>query len=154
MHLISILAIVILFQRKPLEKKDETDLLEDAQTIHQSIEAFVKRMERENEVLYQKLVDYIKAKENKFNEIVQMLEEKLDTKDTEDNLVIREKSSALQQDSRQPAINELNVKQSKEEKISQLYKQGFSPKQIAKLIQSDIGEVELIINMLRKKQLL
>ena len=38
------------------------------------------------------------------------------------------------------------------QKIPTLNKQGFSPKQIAKVLQMDHDEVELIINMLIKKE--
>ena len=38
------------------------------------------------------------------------------------------------------------------DKLLQLYKQGFSEKQIAKVLQMDLGEVELVLNMFKKKQ--
>ncbi|UJF27122.1 DUF6115 domain-containing protein [Planococcus sp. 107-1] len=42
--------------------------------------------------------------------------------------------------------------ESDQEKISKLHKQGFAPKQIAKVLKMEHGEVELIVNMLKKKK--
>ncbi|MBW9234811.1 hypothetical protein JQK62_21740 [Leptospira santarosai] len=44
------------------------------------------------------------------------------------------------------------VHEQENDKMLKLYKQGFSEKQIAKVLQMDLGEVELVLNMFKKKQ--
>lgn len=149
--LLNIVSIVILFQCKKLNNQDETQKEDDAEAIHQSMEAFVTKMERENDALYQKLVTYIKGKENEFNKRVRLLEEKLEGEVTSPSVL--ESTSNYQVDVKQSNSHHPSDKDQEQEKISQLYKQGFSPKQIAKVLQMDHGKVELIINMLKKTKL-
>lgn len=148
--LLNVISIVILFQCKKLNNLDEFQVIDDAQDIQQSIEAFVTKVEKENEALYQKLVHHIKVKESALDERLRIVEEKLETNETSESVV--EHPSDLKEDLKQFDSHQLSDKDQKEEKISQLYKQGFSAKQIAKVLQMDYGKVELIINMFKKRQ--
>lgn len=131
-------------------KQQRTEMVEDTEDIHQSMEEFVTNLEKENDELYNKLIDFIKIKESKLDKRIRILEKILETNDM--NNAIIEDTPIKQEDVKRihairPKVNELE-----NEKIPQLYKQGFSPKQIAKVLQMDHGEVELIVSMIRKKQ--
>ncbi len=141
--LVNIVSIVMLLQCKKLNNFDET-------FVEQSIEEFVSRIEKENDVLYQKFVDYIKVKECAVEEKLRKLEERLETESTSTSIF--EQPSENQNDVNQSNFNEESSADQEKEKISQLYKQGFSSKQIAKVLQMDFGKVELIINMFKKRQ--
>jgi len=144
--LVNIRSFIVLSQFK----QKRTQMLEDTEALHQSMGEFVSNLERENDELYNKLIDYIKEKESKLDERIRQLEEKQDTElksphnmeDTKANQVDEQQTIAMN-----PTGNEPET-----QKIPTLYKQGFSPKQIAKVLQMDHGEVELVINMLRKKE--
>lgn len=146
MILVNIRSFIVLNQFK----QKRAQMLEDTEAIHHSMAEFVTNLENENDELYHKLVEYIKEKESKLDERIRQLEEQLDTEVKRTPNI--EHTSDNQDDEKQtiamsPIVNELE-----NEKISTLYKQGFSPKQIAKVLQIDHGEVELVINMLRKKE--
>jgi len=127
-------------------KQQRTQLLEDTEAIHQSMEEFVTNLEKENDELYNKLIDYIKVKESKLDERIQRLEEQLDSG------IMSASTSVHTIDKQQTNDINSNVDEFENEKISKLYKQGFSPSQITKVLKMDQGEVELVINMLKKKQ--
>jgi hypothetical protein len=184
--ILNIVSILILLQCKKLNNMDETQTIEDVQAIEQSMEAFVAKMEKENDVLYQKLVHYIKEKESTVDERIRILEEKLEAQSASTSLIKQslevEQTCDEAQDSGEKdqsgdekqfsgenvqsvkeeqysGENEQSVEKNQssekvleEEKISQLYKQGFSPKQIAKVLQMEFGKVELIINLFKKRQ--
>lgn len=99
-----------------------------------SIEEFVKNIEEKNEELFQNITDYIKVKESDFEQRIALLEEK-------QNLQIEE---IVLPQTTDPAKSP--------ESVETLYKQGFSAKQIAKVLGMENGEVELAINMLNKKK--
>lgn len=99
-----------------------------------SIEEFVNNIEEKNEELFQNLTDYIKVKESDFEQRIALLEEK-------QNFQIEE---IVLPQATDPAKSP--------ERVETLYKQGFSAKQIAKVLGMENGEVELAINMLNKKK--
>jgi uncharacterized protein YcbK (DUF882 family) len=144
--LVNIRSFIVLNQFK----QKRIQMLEDTEAIHQSMEEFVDNIEKENDELYNKLVGYIKVKESKLDERIRLLEEQLDT-----SLMIAPTNVHMfdnQGDEEQTNDIYSNEKELENEKISKLYKQGFSPKQITKVLKIDQGEVELVINMLIKKQ--
>lgn len=99
-----------------------------------SIEEFVNNIEEKNGELFQNISDYIKVKESEFEQRIALLEEKQNFKIEE--IVLPEAP--------EPAKSP--------ESVETLYKQGFSAKQIAKVLRMENGEVELAINMLNKKK--
>jgi len=131
-------------------KLQRAQMVKDTESLHQSMGEFVSNIEKENDELYHKLIDYIKEKESKLDERIRRVEQQLDTdvkispnmEHTTDNQAAEQQAIAMN-----PIGNEPET-----QKIPTLYKQGFSPKQIAKVLQMDHGEVELVINMLRKKE--
>lgn len=127
-------------------KQQRTQLLEDTEAIHQSMEEFVTNLEKENDELYNKLIDYIKVKESKLDERIRLLEDQLDSG------IMSASTSVHTIDKQQTNDINSNVDEFENEKIAKLYKQGFSPSQITKVLKMDQGEVELVINMLKKKQ--
>lgn len=131
-------------------KQERKKMLEDTEALHQSMEEFVANIEKENDELYHKLVDYIKVKESKLDEKIRLVEEQLET--TMMTATTNLHMLDTQDDDKQTDEIYLNEKELENEKISKLYKQGFSPKQITKVLKIDQGEVELVINMLVKKQ--
>ena len=60
--LVNIRSFIVLNQFK----QKRTQMLEDTDAIHQSMENFVTNLEKENDELYHKLIDYIKEKEHPF----------------------------------------------------------------------------------------
>lgn len=131
-------------------KQKRTQMVEDTESLHQSMGEFVSNLEKENDELYHKLIDYIKEKESKLDERIRRVEEQLDT---EVKITPNMEHTTYNQASEQQEIAVDPIGNEPEtQKIPTLYKQGFSPKQIAKVLQMDHGEVELVINMLRKKE--
>ncbi|WP_298829684.1 hypothetical protein [uncultured Planococcus sp.] len=102
---------------------------EDPAGVHESMVEFVAQLEKENDELYDKLTTYIKSREAQLAERIERLE-KNPAAETE---AVSEKASENQ------------------EKILQLSRQGFSSKQIAKVLQTDYGKVELVVNMKNKR---
>ena len=143
--LVNIRSFIVLNQFK----QKRTQMLEDTDAIHHSMEEFVTNLEKENDELYHKLVDYIKEKESKLDERIRLLEEQLDS---EVKRTPNMEHTTEQEDDKQTIAMNSIVNEKENEKIPTLFKQGFSPKQIAKVLQIDHGEVELVVNMLRKKQ--
>lgn len=139
--LLNIRAIVVLVQNK--RKREE--LSEDTALIHQGMEEFVEKIEKENEELYQKLADYIKVREDKFEKRIRLLEKQLAAGKIEAPV-------QLEMPEQQEESHLFDEVESDQEKISKLHKQGFAPKQIAKVLKMEHGEVELIVNMLKKKK--
>lgn len=139
--LLNIRAIVVLVQNK--QKREE--LSEDTALIHQGMEEFVEKIEKENEELYQKLADYIKVREDKFEKRIRLLEKQLVAGKIEAPV-------QLEMPEQQEESHLFDEVESDQEKISKLHKQGFAPKQIAKVLKMEHGEVELIVNMLKKKK--
>lgn len=139
--LLNIRAIIVLMRNR--QKREE--LSEEAALIHQGMEEFVEKIEKENEELYQKLADYIKVKEDKFEKRVRLLEKQLAAEKTGVSVEVEEPE-------KQEESHFLVEAESDQEKVAKLHKQGFAPKQIAKVLKVEHGEVELIVNMLKKKK--
>ena len=113
----------------PVQNNDE---------IYKSMEEFIGNMEKENEELFQNMTNYIKVKESEFDEKIRSLEEK------------RAVPAIVQAE---PEIVSASVpEEAGQSNVETLYKQGFSPVQIAKVLKTELGQVELIINMLKKKR--
>lgn len=151
---LNIVSLVVFMQHKKLYHVDKID---EVQAIQQSMEAFVTKMESENDELYQKLVYYIKAKRNADDERLRALEEKV--RSFEEQLEVDGTSESMndafldEQETRNLSNPPLpSTQNQEEERVLQLFKQGFSPKQIAKVLQIDNGKVELIINMFKKRR--
>lgn len=109
-------------------KKQRMD--EDPTGVHESMAEFVAQLEKENDELYDKLTSYIKDSESQLAERLERLEENLAAE-----------SAATPE--------EFSVET---EKILQLSRQGFSSKQIAKVLQTEYEKVELVVRMRNKRQ--
>lgn len=121
---------VVFFIKWNKERVSETN----SEELLISIEEFVNNIEEKNEELFQNITDYIKVKESDFEQRLALLEEK-------QNFQIEE---IVLPQAADPAKSP--------ESVETLYKQGFSAKQIAKVLGMENGEVELAINMLNKKK--
>lgn len=146
---LNMIALVLILQGKQRKDRDKAN---EVQAIQQSMERFVANMEKENEELYQQLAEYLKANQQSTDERIQLLEEKI--RSLEEELEEEAFSETIneafddQEDLNQP---NLDLPQD-EEKVLQLFKQGFSSNQIAKILQIDNGRIELIINLFKKRQ--
>lgn len=131
-------------------KQKRAQMIEDINAIHGSMEEFVTSVEKENDELYQRFVDHIQMKDSKFDERIRLLEEKLNNEIAGSSPL---KLQQEQQDDEAPDyVAASEVHEQENDKMLKLYKQGFSEKQIAKVLQMDLGEVELVLNMFKKKQ--
>lgn len=119
-------ALVILSQIKKIKEQDTEEA-------YSMMNEFVRRMEKENDELYSKMITYIQSKETKLNEKIQNLEKQINTQEA------------------QPVEKKSTTNDHKTE-ITQMYKQGFSTKQIAKLLLVEQGKVELIVNVYKKSK--
>lgn len=128
--LIAVIILLMLMNIKLMlsVKKQQIDEEEPAE-IHKSMAEFVAQLEKENDELYDKLSTYIKDSELQLAERVERLEENF-ASDFEEA----------------PQLASIET-----EKMLQLSRQGFSSKQIAKVLQVDYGEVELVVNMNKKR---
>lgn len=146
MLLLNIRAIIVLMRNRQIRQ----NLSEDTALIHQGMEEFVGNLEKENEELYQKLADYIKVKEDKLEKRIRLLEKKLAAEKNGQPIELEMPESEETEKLDDGSL--LADTESDHEKISKLHKQGFAPKQIAKVLKIEHGEVELIVNMLKKKK--
>ena len=144
--LLNIRALFVLLRFRQKNRQ----LTEDTEALHQNMEEFVSNVEKENEELYQKFAEYIKVKESRLEERIRLLEDQhttgiqnapIETKPLQVALLEKVDSEIVQDDN-----------EPENEKVAKLYKQGFSAKQISKVLKVEYGEVELIINMLEKKK--
>lgn len=126
-------------------KQQRQQMIEESEAISQGMEDFVGRLEKENDELYQKLVDYIKVKESDIDEKIRGLEEKIGGFSVAAPII-----ESLHVHGKEDERNDSSMKE--HEKISQLYKQGFSVKQIAKVLKLEQGKVELAVNLFEKKK--
>lgn len=92
--------------------------------IHEDMAEFIAQIEKENKELYDKLLSHLKGSESDLVERIERLEEKLASEFEE-----------------VPEIDSIET-----EKIMQLSRQGFSFEQIAKVLQTEYGKVELVVN--------
>lgn len=106
----------------------------DREEILISLEEFVENIEEKNEELFQNMLEYIKVKESELEQRIARLEEK--------------PAFPLEE----IVVPEIPAPAKSPESVETLYKQGFSAKQIAKVLKMENGEVELAINMLNKKK--
>ena len=109
-------------------KKQRMD--EDPTGVHESMAEFVAQLEKENDELYDKLTSYIKDSESQLAERIERLEKNL---------------AAESEEMPEEAFGD-------REKILQLSRQGFSSKQIAKVLQTEYEKVELVVKMKNKRQ--
>lgn len=130
--LLIVFSIVLLLVNVLLMLTVKKQRIENESTkVEEKMAEFVAQLEEENNELYNKLTIYIKESENQLIERVGRLEQKaVSTIEKTDR---EEKTTA------------------ETEKIVQLSKQGFSSKQIAKVLHIDFGEVELVVNMNHKR---
>lgn len=63
-HFIVILTVLVLFQRKSVERANIPSMQEDVEAIHESIASFVDEMEKDNHELYEALVQHVDRKEH------------------------------------------------------------------------------------------
>ena len=148
--LLNIVSLLMLIQSKKLNHVDSGN---DVQAIQQSMEDFVAKIETENDELYQQMVRYQKTKQHENEDRIRSLEEKI--RFLEEQLEYGETSEFVNEPLVDPSqqIDPMQSQPLDEEKVLQLFKQGFSAKQIAKVLQMDYGEVELMINLFKKRQI-
>lgn len=140
-------------------QKQRKAMLEDAEAVNSNMEEFVANLEKENDELYNRLVEHIAQKESRMEERMRELELKIGTgiaAHTVDEVAAAPEAKKVKQKKTakpaEPEEPEADPDLPENEKIEQLYKQGFSPAQIAKVVAAERGEIELIINMYKKKQ--
>lgn len=137
-------------------RKQRKIMLEDAEAVNASMEEFVANLEQENDELYNRLVEHIAQKESRMEERMRELELKIGTGTAApivDAVPVAPKTKITKQKkTAKPAEPEVDPDLPENEKIEQLHKQGFAPAQIAKVVAAERGEIELIINMYKKKQ--
>lgn len=85
LHILSILAIIVLYQRRTVERIKLPTVKEDIEALHQSMEAFIDEIEKENEELYKRILHYIQEKDSQNEERLQELQHRLDTRLDERN---------------------------------------------------------------------
>lgn len=137
-------------------QKQRKAMLEDAEAVHSSMEDFVANLEQENDELYNRLVEHIAQKESRMEERMRELELKIGIADSvqpaDETPVAPKSKTGKQKKTVKAAEPEIDPDLPENEKIEQLHKQGFSSAQIAKVVKAERGEIELIINMYKKKQ--
>ncbi|WP_255472917.1 hypothetical protein [Planomicrobium sp. CPCC 101079] len=130
-------------------KQQRQQMIEESEALSQSMEDFVAKLEKENDELYHNLVNYIKVKESGLEQKIRNLEEKLGelsaVSPASQTFVPEDKVSGGKEEKVDHSMQE-------QEKIAQLYKQGFSAKQIAKVLQLEQGKVELAVNLYSRKK--
>lgn len=108
---------------------------EESERLEAAMGEFVEAVEQENEALYDKLMERLQETEAKL-----------------------ERLSKPQQETTEPQtalhlVSKPEVEVSRREKIRQLTKQGFSTAHIAKLLDVKIGEVEVAVQIEKKRHI-
>ena len=140
-------------------QKQRKIMIEDAEAVNSSMEEFVTNLEQENDELYNRLVEHIAQKESRLEERLDELEKQIGNEPAAAPIepavpAKKQKASkAVQQTVKtKPTERDIDPTLPENERIEQLHKQGFSTSQIAKVVAAERGEIELIINMYKKKQ--
>lgn len=140
-------------------QKQRNIMIEDAEAVNASMEEFVANLERENDELYNRLVEHIAQKESRLEERLNELEQRAGNekaaapvKSLKPSKKTKAPKAEQQMVEAMPAERVIDPALPENERIEQLHKQGFSTAQIAKVVKAERGEIELIINMYRKKQ--
>lgn len=138
-------------------KRQRKQMAEDTAILHQNMEEFVASIEVENDELYSKLADTIKENEKRLEERIRRLEDQKANPVPIEPTELTEpsppaESAVIETELQPPAEQEPEEELQDIAKIEQLHKQGFSAQQIAKVVEAKRGEVELVINMFKKKQ--
>ena len=131
-------------------------MLEDAEAVNSSMEEFVENLEQENDELYNRLVEHIAQKESRMEERLRELEQKIGNGvavvTPEPVPETKKPKAAKHKVTPKPAEPVVDPELPQNEKIEQLHKQGLLTAQISKVVAAERGEIELIINMFKKKQ--
>ena len=133
-------------------------MLEDAEAVNLSMEEFVEKLEQENEELYKRLIEHITQKESRMEERLRELEQKIGqgpaALSSESLPAAKGPKAKAEKQKKMPKAAEpvVDSELPENERIEQLHKQGFSTAQISKVVTAERGEIELIINMFKKKQ--
>ncbi len=125
-----------------MNKRESADPILTNDEIYIVMEEFVRVIEKENENLFQNMTDYIKVKEQELDEKIRSIEGHKEVSP----IVEAEPELA-------PVIPQVSdSEETGQVSVETLFKQGFSPAQIAKVLKTELSHVELIINMLKKKK--
>lgn len=137
-------------------QKQRKNMLDDAEAVKANMEDFVANLEEENDALYNRLVEHIAQKESRTEERLRELEQKVaegpEPSTPEAVTATKMPKTAKQKAAPMPPEPAVDPELPENEKIEQLHKQGFSTAQISKVVTAERGEIELIINMFKKKQ--
>ena len=126
LHLVSLLCIVLLFlkQTKGTEGRDE---------IAASMEVYIEQLEEDNDRLLNEVKAYVDKRENQL--------------DTRLRVVEQARAPEGEEPKKPVIIQHPSVHNERNQKAVQLYQQGFSIADIARILNCGIGEVELIVNL-------
>ncbi|MCA0170553.1 DUF6115 domain-containing protein [Bacillus sp. RAR_GA_16] len=126
LHLVSFLCIVLLFlkQTKGTEGRDE---------IAASMEVYIEQLEEDNDRLLNEVKAYVDKRENQL--------------DTRLRVVEQARAPEEEEPQKPVIIQHPSVHNERNQKAVQLYQQGFSVADIARILHCGIGEVELIVNL-------
>ncbi|MFD1032778.1 DUF6115 domain-containing protein [Metaplanococcus flavidus] len=137
-------------------QKQRKVMREDTESVNASMEEFVANLEQENDELYNRLVEHIAQKESRMADRLHELEQKIGGEPAAPAMepvpTAKKIKAVKQKEAVKPAEPAVDPALPENEKIEQLHKQGFSTAQIAKVVSAERGEIELIINMFKKKQ--
>lgn len=130
--LIAVIIVLLLMNVLLMLTLKKQQLNQEPAGVRESMVDFVSQLENENNELYDKLIGYIKENEKQLAKRIERLEKN---------------------DSGEQRVTEFSKVDSVEaERITQLYKQGFSLEQISKVLQTDQEKVVLIIKANPKLQ--
>jgi GTPase involved in cell partitioning and DNA repair len=155
LHIITIFAIIILYQKKSVDRLDSSSTSEEIENLEGTMALFMEELEKGNEQFYQNIIDYVKEKETQTEVRLRLLEAKLQespsVKVSQSNVSpVKKESSPIKEIPQYDAEN-----MSREEKIErtkQLFQQGFSIEQIEKVLHYRKGEIEFIVNLLKQSE--
>lgn len=128
LHLVSFLCIVLLFlkQTKGTEGRDE---------IAASMEVYIEQLEEDNDRLLNEVKAYVDKRENQLDTRLRVLEQG------------KVHAPEVEEQKKPVIVQHPSVHNERNQKAVQLYQQGFSVADIARILHCGIGEVELIVNL-------
>lgn len=144
LHIFTILALVILYQRSTVVSSEGLLPTEDIAEIKQHMQSYISEIEQENEVFYEKVNQLFANRLLHLEDKLKDMEKKLESLES----IINTERTEVDGSSEKMELTESSETGFPERKqVLELYKQGFNVEQISKSLQIGKGEVSLMLNL-------
>lgn len=144
-HIFTILALVILYQRSTIKGSHGLPLAEDMETLEQQIEGYISEIERENEAFYEKINQLFAEKLQALEIKLDQLEKRIESLD-QDVLSEVAEAGTPAENGKTEEVGEVSLPN--RQRVLELYRQGLNVEEISRTLQIGKGEVSLLLNLI------